>query len=49
MNTYDVEIVHEDSGTSVKFQYESDVSHEDDLASQIFSDISVTVSKTIGD
>jgi hypothetical protein len=46
MNTYDVEIVHEASGTSVKFEYESDVPHEDDLASQIFSDISVTVTKT---
>jgi hypothetical protein len=49
MNTYDVEIVHEASGVSIKFEYESDVSHEDDLASQIFSDISVTVSKTIKD
>jgi len=46
MTLYNIKIVHEDSGISVKFQYESNVSHEDDLASQIFSDISVTVSKT---
>ena len=47
MNAYDVEIVHEDSGSSIKFQYESDISYEDDLASQILSDISITVFKIV--
>ncbi len=49
MDTYNVEIVHEASGVSIKFEYESDVSHEDDLASEIFSDLSVTVTKTTED
>lgn len=49
MNTYNVEIVHEASGVSIKFEYESDTPHEDYLASEIFSDLSVTVTKTTED
>lgn len=46
MDTYNVEIVHETSGMSMNFEYESDTPHEDILSSEILSDLSVTVTKT---
>jgi hypothetical protein len=46
MYTYNVEIVHEASGISMNFEYESDTSDQDNLSSEILSDLSVTVYKT---
>jgi hypothetical protein len=46
MDTYNIEIVHETSGMSMNFEYESDTPDEDILSSEILSDLSVTVTKT---
>ena len=45
MYTYNVEIVHEASGMSMNFEYESDTPDRDNVSSEILSDLSVTVYK----
>lgn len=44
MNNYDVEIIHEPSGTYMNFEYESDA-EEGDVWNEILKDLSVVAFK----
>ena len=45
MTRYNVDVIHEATGTYMNFTYESDAPHEDALCSEVLSDLSVVAFK----